>query len=147
MFERFKERMQAAQKARELAAAARARQERERAQQAEQERKGEQERARRIRSIRVITGDVKYRYAIVDTVRAVGYYELEQHGVLLPDEATDRAIKQLQEKAFAVGADAVIHAVFHIMRYAVQRSRMHLVPAYEVHVFGTAIKVLGPPEE
>lgn len=106
-----------------------------------------EERDRRIQAIRVITGEVKYRYAILDTIRTVGYYEVNGNQLIDPEEATRRAVVQLQDIAFRIGADAVIHAQYHIVRYAIQRRQMLFTPVYETHLFGTAIKVLGPPED
>jgi uncharacterized protein YbjQ (UPF0145 family) len=106
-----------------------------------------EERDRRIHAIRVITGEVKYRYAILDTIRTVGYCEVLGNQPIDPEEATRRAVAQLQDIAFRIGADAVIHAQYHIVRYTIQRRQMLFTPVYETHVFGTAIKVLGPPED
>ena len=106
-----------------------------------------EERDRRVHAIRIITGEVKYRYAILDTIRAVGYYETMGNELIDPEEATRRAVENLQNEAFRMGADAVIHAQYHVLRYSIQRRQMLFTPVYETHVFGTAIKVLGPPDD
>lgn len=118
-----------------------------RAQKAEEQRAeaAAQDRDRRVHAIRIITGEVKYRYAILDTIRATGYYEAIGHDLIDPEEATRRAIDNLQNEAFRIGADAVIHAQYHVLRYSIQRRQLMFTPVYETHVFGTAIKVLGPP--
>jgi len=107
----------------------------------------EDERERRLRAIRVISGEVKYRYAVLDVLRTVGYAEFGGNQLIDPDEATRRAISQMQDLAFSIGADAVIHAQFQVLRYALPQRNMMQMPVYETHLFGTAIKVLGPPED
>jgi uncharacterized protein YbjQ (UPF0145 family) len=141
----MKDRMRKAQEARE-----KARQEQMRAEQAQrdeaaQARIMEEERERRLRAIRIIPGEVKYRYAILDTIRTIGYAEFSGNQLIDPDESTQRAIAQMQELAFSIGADAVIHAQFQVIRYTIQQRQMMSVPAYETHIFGTAIKIFGPP--
>lgn len=146
MLHKFRDKIRRRQEAQERARQERERRERERLQDAERQKRAEQERVQKILSIRVITGEVKYRHAVIDTVRAVGFYEVEPDNRYLPDEATNRAIAQIQEHAYRLGADAVIHAQYHILRYSVQR-RQHVNTIYETHVFGTAIKILGPPSD
>ena len=53
----------------------------------------------------------------------------------------------MQELAFSIGADAIIHAQYQVLRYTVQQRQMMFMPVYETHIFGTAIKVLGPPQD
>lgn len=130
----------------------RQRTERERAERAAQEDAArsaalEEEREQRILGIRIITGEVKYRYAVLDTIRTIGYAEFGGNQLIDPDQATQRAIRQMQELAFSIGADAIIHAQYQILRYTVQQRQMLFMPVYETHIFGTAIKVLGPPQD
>ena len=123
------------------------RREQARHQDAERRKRAEQERQRRIQGIRVITGEIRYRYAILETVRAHGFYLAEPGQPYHPTEATERAIRSLQEQAFALGADAVIHAQYQILRYTLERRQFQHTPAYEAHAFGTAVKILGPPPD
>ncbi len=101
----------------------------------------------KIASIRVITGDVRYQYVIIDTLRAFSHYVAEPGEPYDPTAATQMVTRQMQELAVAVGADAVIHAQYQIVRYYVQRRGYNDVPAYEAHLFGTAIRIVGPPPE
>lgn len=143
----MKEKMRKAREERE-----RLRTERERAERAAQEEAAraasmEEDREQLIRAIRVICGEVKYRYAVLDTIRTIGYAEFGGNQLIEPDQATQRAITQMQELAFSIGADAVIHAQYQILRYTVQQRQMQFMPVYEAHIFGTAIKILGPPQD
>lgn len=147
MFDSFKESMRRRQESRERTQRDRQRQEQARQADADRAEAMAQDRSRRMRAIRVITGDVKYRYAIIDTIRAVGHYEAYAGQLIDPDESTRRAIEQIQGQAFSIGADAVIHAQFHVVRYTIQRRQLLFTPVYETHLFGTAIKILGPPED
>lgn len=147
MFESMKEKMRKAQEERD-----KARRDHERAEQAKRDEAArtkamEEERERRIRSIRIIPGEVKYRYAVLDTVRTVGYAEFTGNQLIDPDEATRRAVAQLQDLAFSMGADAIIHAQYQVLRYSIQQRQMLFMPVYETHIFGTAIKVIGPPTD
>lgn len=115
------------------------------------------EEAGRVAAIRVLTGDLKHRYAIIEPLQGFGYYTAEPGRNYDPTEATRRAIHSLQRQAFAIGADAVIHARFEILRYLEQSSGgfggfrrnnlQNLLPAYEAHAFGTAVKIVGPPRD
>ena len=92
--------------------------------------------AARVASIRVLTGDLKHRYAIIEPLQGFGYYSAEHGRTYDPTEATRRAIHSLQRQAFAIGADAVIHAQFEIVRYLEQRGGFgrgggNVLPAYE----------------
>ena len=107
----------------------------------------EEDREVRVRAIRIITGEVKYRYAVLDTIRTIGYAEFGGNQLIEPDQATQRAITQMQELAFSIGADAIIHAQYQVLRYTVQQRQMLYMPVYETHIFGTAIKILGPPQD
>ncbi len=143
----MKEKMRKAREERE-----RIRTERERSARAAQEEAAraasmEQDREQLVRAIRIITGEVKYRYAVLDTIRTIGYAEFGGNQLIEPDQATQRAISQMQELAFSIGADAIIHAQYQILRYTVQQRQMLYMPVYETHIFGTAIKVLGPPQD
>lgn len=121
---------------------------RQRAYEAESQRRAAFAREERIAAIRVITGDLKHRYAIVDTVRAFGLYTAQPGEDYDPTEATRRAQYHLQTQAIELGADAIIHATYQVLRYAEQRHmRQHPVPVYEVHAFGTAVKIVGPPTD
>lgn len=143
----MKEKMRKAREERE-----RIRTERERAARTQQEEAAraaamEEDREVRVRAIRIITGEVKYRYAVLDTIRTIGYAEFGGNQLIEPDQATQRAITQMQELAFSIGADAIIHAQYQVLRYTVQQRQMLYMPVYETHIFGTAIKVLGPPQD
>ena len=116
-------------------------------------RKQEEERRRtdealksRIAAIRVITGDIRYKYAIINTVRAWAYVPCPSGHAADPHQATDIAIYNLQREALRHNADAVIHAQFHILRYEVP-VQDGMMAAYETHAFGTAVKILGAPED
>lgn len=100
----------------------------------------------RIAAIRVITGDIKYKYAIINTVRAWAYVPCPPDRAPEPHQATDIAIYNIQKEALRMGADAVIHAQFHILRYEVP-IREGMMSAYETHAFGTAVKILAPPDD
>ncbi|MBP7252449.1 MAG: hypothetical protein KBA75_03065 [Alphaproteobacteria bacterium] len=143
----MKEKMRKAREERE-----RIRTERERAARTQQEEAAraaamEEDREVRVRAIRIITGEVKYRYAVLDTIRTIGYAEFGGNQLIEPDQATQRAITQMQELAFSIGADAIIHAQYQVLRYTVQQRQMLYMPVYETHIFGTAIKILGPPQD
>lgn len=119
----------------------------------ENQRKQDDERRRmddamrnRIAGVRVITGDIRYKYAIMNTIRAWAYLPCPPGEGLDPHKATDLAIYNLQREAARIGADAVIHAQFHILRYEVP-TRDSIMPAYETHAFGTAVKILAPPDD
>lgn len=123
------------------------RQERERKLATDRARRMQEDMERRIKSVRVITGDVRYRYSILDTLRAHGYRVSEPSQDMAPTQATEAAIRSLQEQAVTLGADAVIHATFNILRYTAPRRGYAVATIYETHAFGTAIKVLGPPSD
>jgi hypothetical protein len=116
-----------------------------RQQQADMNAKMKDDRERKIATIRVITGEVKYRYAILDTLRVFAHYTAEPGQPYDPTASSQQATRMMQELAFAAGADAVIHAQYQIVRYTTTRRNYADVPVYETHLFGTAIKVLGPP--
>jgi hypothetical protein len=101
----------------------------------------------RIAGVRVITGDIRYKYAIVNTVRAWAYVPCPPGMGADPHQATDIAIYNIQREALRLGADAVIHAQFHILRYEQPTSDGGFMAAYETHAFGTAVKILGAPED
>jgi hypothetical protein len=105
------------------------------------------EKERQIASIRIITGEVKYRYAIIDTLRVFAHYSAEPNEPYDPTASTVKAMRMMQEMAHAAGADAVIHSQYQIIRSAIRRAGYADVPAYETHLFGTAIKILGPPSD
>lgn len=122
--------------------------ERQQAYEAQSKRRAAYEREQRIATVRVITGDLKHRYIIVDTLRGFGLYTAQPGRDYDPTEATRRALYHLQTQAHDIGADAVIHARYEILRYAEPRQlRQAPVPTYEVHAFGTAVKVVGPPAD
>lgn len=119
----------------------------------EQRARAEEERRRmddamkaRIAAVRIITGDIRYKYAIINTVRAWAYVPCPPGRAADPHQATDIAIYNLQREALKQGADAVIHAQFHILRYEVPLEDGAMA-AYETHAFGTAVKILGAPED
>ncbi len=143
----MKDKMRKAREEREKARAEYERAERTKQEEAARAQAMEAEREQQVRGIRIISGEVKYRYAVLDTVRTIGYAEFGGNQLIDPDEATRRAIEQMQELAFSIGADAIIHAQYQVLRYTVQQRQMLYVPVYETHIFGTAIKVLGPPED
>mgnify|MGYP001222288812 CR=1 FL=1 len=147
MLDSMKEKMRKAREEREKLRVEQERAARARQEEAARAQAMEIERERQVRSIRIITGEVKYRYAVLDTIRTIGYAEFSGNQLIDPDEATRRAVEQMQEVAFSIGADAVIHAQYQVLRYTVQQRQIALVPVYETHIFGTAIKVLGPPED
>ena len=147
MFDELKEKMRRQREARDKSGRDRDRAEQARKAESERAEAMAQDRDRRVRAIRIITGEVKYRYAILDTLRAAGYYETVGNQMIDPEESTRRAVAQLQLQAFRIGADAVIHAQYHIVRYTIQRRQLLFTPVYETHIFGTAIKILGPPDD
>ncbi|MDX1922645.1 MAG: hypothetical protein SFW65_05920 [Alphaproteobacteria bacterium] len=131
---------------------AKAREEQERKDRAKQQQESinarlKEERERKIATIRVITGDVKYRYAILDTLRVFSHYTAEPGQPYDPTASSQQATRMMQELAFSTGADAVIHAQYQIVRYTTNRRNYADVPVYETHLFGTAIKVMGPPTD
>jgi hypothetical protein len=147
MFETMKEKVRQAQQERD-----KLRREQLRAEKLQQEEDArakalDDEREHRIRAIRVITGEVKYRYAVLEVLRTIGYAEFEGKQLIDPDAATRRAIEQIQDLAFSIGADAVIQAQYQILRYTVQHQHTIVTPVYETHLFGTAIKLIGPPPD
>lgn len=97
----------------------------------------------RIDSIRIFTGDLKHRYVIVDTLRGFGHYTAPLNEDYDPLEATRRASYSLQEQAADIFADAVVHARFEILRFT-QSNGQRVIPTYEVHAFGTAVRIVGP---
>ena len=147
MFDNLKESIKKAneEKARQREEEARAQRMRDR--QKEAEARAIEERERKILGIRIITGDVRYRYAILDTMRVFAHYEAEPGEAYDPTGATQRAMRQMQELAFSIGADAVIHAQYQILRYTTSKRGYADIPVYEVHAFGTAIKIMGPPSD
>lgn len=131
---------------------AKAREEQERRDRAKQQQDSanarlKEERERKIATIRVITGDVKYRYAILDTLRVFSHYTAEPGQPYDPTASSQQATRMMQELAYSTGADAVIHAQYQIVRYTTNRRNYADVPVYETHLFGTAIKVMGPPTD
>lgn len=139
MFEKWKE--QAEQKRREREQA-----ERMRAFQRKQAEEEARLREQRKKSVRIITGDLKHKYAIIDTVRAIGYQELNG-GQIDPHAATTMANEFMQEAAVKLNADAIIHATYQILRYTQAGRNGTIIPVYESHAFGTLVKILGPPED
>lgn len=105
-----------------------------------------EERLERIDAVRVFTGELKHRYVLVDTLRGYGLYEAPASGEYDPVEATRRATYSMQVQAADLFADAVIHAQYQIIRYTQQHGGRFL-PAYEVHAFGTAVRIVGPPAD
>lgn len=101
-------------------------------------------REERVAAVRIITGDITWRYEIMNTIRAYAR-TVQQTGRLIdPTASTDTAVRLLQEEADEVGAQAVIHAHFQILRFEVPGER-HPLQVYETHAFGTAVRILGPP--
>lgn len=147
MFDSIKENLRKANEERNRAREEQERKERLRQQQAEQGAKAKEERERKIATIRVITGEVKYRYAILDTLRVFAHYTAEPGQPYDPTASSVQATRMMQELAFAAGADAVIHAQYQIVRYTTTRRNYADVPVYETHLFGTAIKIMGPPAD
>jgi hypothetical protein len=147
MFDSMKEKLRKAQEQRERLRREQERAEQKKREQARRAHEMDEERERRIRALRIIPGEVKYRYAVLDTVRSIGYAEFDDNQLIDPGEATKRAVALLQDLAFSKGADAVIHAQYQVLRYTIQQRHMVFMPVYETHIFGTAIKVLGPPQD
>ena len=147
MFDNIKENLKKANEERARAREEHERKERAKQQQAEMGAKAKEDRERKIATIRVITGDVKYRYAILDTLRVFSHYTAEPGQPYDPTASSMQATRMMQELAFSTGADAVIHAQYQIVRYTTQRRNFADVPVYETHLFGTAIKVMGPPSD
>jgi uncharacterized protein YbjQ (UPF0145 family) len=102
---------------------------------------------RKIASIRVITGEVKYRYVILDTLRVFAQYVAEPGAPYDPTASSQKATRLMQELAYSTGADAVIHAQYQILRHDTVRKGYSNVPVYETHLFGTAVKIMGPPAD
>ncbi len=121
--------------------------ERSRQEEAARQARLDAEKERRLGAIRVITGDVKYRYAIIDTLRVYAHYTAEPGEAYDPTASTVRATRLMQELAHAAGCDAVIHAQYHISRSPVRRPGYPDSPMYETHLFGTGVKILGPPAD
>jgi|GEM_PF-1403336 len=119
----------------------------QRARQDEERRRMDEAMKARIAAIRIITGDIRYKYAIINTVRAWAYIPCPPGRAADPHQATDVAIYNLQREALKHNADAVIHAQFHILRYEVPLQDGGYMAAYETHAFGTAVKILGAPED
>jgi hypothetical protein len=106
------------------------------------------EREKKIEAVQIITGDIKHQYVIVRPLAGFGHYIAPPNEEYDPLEATRRATYHLQAQAVDAGAEAVIHTQFHIIRYSEPRGpRYAPLPAYEVHAFGTAIRVVGPPTD
>ncbi len=118
-----------------------------RAQQDEERRRMNEQMKAQIAAVRVITGDIKYKYAIINTVRAWAYVPCFPGAGSDPHQASDIAIYNIQKEALRVGADAVIHAQFHILRYEQPMRDGQIMAAYETHAFGTAVKILAPPDD
>jgi uncharacterized protein YbjQ (UPF0145 family) len=104
-------------------------------------------RERKITGIRIITGEVKYRYAILDTLRVFAQYIAEPGEPYDPTASSAKATRLMQELAYSSGADAVIHAQYQIVRYSTSTQGYTNVPVYETHLFGTAVKIIGPPAD
>lgn len=147
MFDNLKEQLKKANEERARAREEEERKQRLREKQRETEQRLAEERERKIQNLRIITGDVRYRYAVIDTLRVFAHYSAEPNESYDPTAATQKAMRQMQELAFAAGADAVIHAQYQILRYTTTRRGYSDVPVYEAHLFGTAIKIMGPPPE
>lgn len=118
----------------------------QRARQEDERRRMDEAMKAQIAAIRIITGDIRYKYAIINTVRAWAYVPCPPGRAADPHQATDIAIYNLQKEALRQGAHAVIHAQFHILRYEVPVED-GMMAAYETHAFGTAVKILGAPED
>lgn len=147
MFDGLKESLKRANEERARAKEEEARQEKQRQARLDADARAAEARERKINSIRIITGDVRYRYAILDTLRVFAHYTAEPGQAYDPTAASMQATRQMQELAFAAGADAVIHAQYQIIRYTTTRRNYSDVPVYEAHLFGTAIRVIGPPPD
>lgn len=126
--------------------AARESRERQRAYEEQMRAEAAEARQARIDAIRVFTGDLKHRYVIIDTLRGFGQYEVPASGDYDPIEATRRAAYSMQVQAADLFADAIVHARYEILRYTHQ-VQGRLLPVYEVHAFGTAVRVVGPPAD
>jgi hypothetical protein len=120
--------------------------EEQQAKQNEERRRMDEAMKARIAAVRIITGDIRYKYAIINTVRAWAYVPCPPGRAPDPHQASDVAIYNLQREAVRQQADAVIHAQFHILRYEVPTEDGYMA-AYETHAFGTAVKILGAPED
>jgi uncharacterized protein YbjQ (UPF0145 family) len=147
MFDSLKDSLKKANEERAKLREEELRKQKSRERQRETEERIAEDRERKIQSVRVITGDVRYRYAILDTLRVFAHYIAEPGEAYDPTAATQQATRQMQELAFAAGADAVIHAQYQILRYTATRRNYADVPVYEAHLFGTAIKIMGPPSD
>lgn len=123
--------------------AARESQRRQHAYEQQQRERMAHERQARIDGIRVFTGELKHRYHVIETLRGIGiFFAPPQEAEYDPMEATRRAMYHLQEQAADLGADAVVHARYQILRY-LQSTGQRAVPVYEVHAFGTAVRIIG----
>lgn len=147
MFDALKESLKRANEDREKKREEELRQEKLRQARLSAEERARDERERKIASIRIITGDVRYSYVVVDTLRVFAHYMAEPGEAYDPTASTNRAMRDMQELAFAAGADAVIHAQYQILRYTTTRRTYTDVPVYETHLFGTAVKIVGPPRD
>ncbi|GAB5387551.1 MAG: hypothetical protein Alpg2KO_05190 [Alphaproteobacteria bacterium] len=100
-----------------------------------------------LEKIRIITGDTHYKYALLNTLRVWGFATARPGQEVDATRSTDIAVRLLQEEAYKINADAVIHVQFHILRYDRSRDPLkYSMPCYETHAFGTAIKIIGPPD-
>lgn len=124
-------------------AAARESQRRQREYEEQQRAEAVEARTARVLAIRVFTGELKHRYVVVDTLRGFGHYMAPPNEDYDPLEATRRACLSLQEQAADLFADAVVHARYEILRYTLVQGQ-RTVPVYEVHAFGTAVRIVGP---
>ena len=123
---------------------------RQMAYEAEQRARRSQQEAAEVNRVRVLTGDLKHRYVVIEALQGFGWYMAEPGRDYDPTEAARRAAHQLRRQAVQLGADAVIHATYQIIRTVEQQGQGHrrsLLPAYEAHAFGTAIRIVGPPAD
>jgi hypothetical protein len=147
MFDNIKENLRRATEERAKAKAEADRKARQRESEAAADARVQEARERKINTIRIITGDVKYRYAILDTLRVYAHYMAEPGQAYDPTASSVQATRLMQELAYSTGADAVIHAQYQIIRYTTSRRNYVDVPVYETHLFGTAVKIIGPPQD
>ena len=89
---------------------------RQMAYEAEQRARRGQAEAAEVNRVRVLTGDLKHRYVILEALQGFGWYMAEPGKDYDPTEAARRAAHQLRRQAVQLGADAVIHAQFQIIR-------------------------------
>ncbi|CAN5391978.1 hypothetical protein BH10ACI3_BH10ACI3_26110 [soil metagenome] len=93
-----------------------------------------------IRTVTLSTGDVPFKYEIIDLIFAYGSSNETIFQGASPVQAYEKVSSLLERRAAEIGADAVVWVRYE---YRVAQSRDFFVPnqVFEVFAYGTAVRL------